>query len=76
MQKSFQTIFWCFTLVMFFSMSTFAQDNPGSNARETAVITGEKIQLNYQTVYNDNPEAVLFDNGPLANITWRRLFWW
>ena len=54
-----------FIAVSIFCSSAFSQNNA---ARDEAIISGEKVNLPYQTVFNDDPDAVLFDNGPVITL--------
>jgi hypothetical protein len=54
-----------FIAVSLFYSTAFSQENA---ARDEAVISGEKVNLPYQTVFNDDPDAVLFDNGPVITL--------
>ena len=51
-----------------FTQFAWAQSAQIDNSKDEALTTGEKSELPYQTIFNDNPDEVLFDNGPLVTL--------
>lgn len=63
MKKSFLLFtFLLLSLASFVFAQNAAETSP-NNVRE-----GDKIELNYQTVYFEGGEAMLFDNGPIVTL--------
>ena len=60
------SFFVLFTLLV--TQLGWAQTLRNDNAKDEAQITNEKVNLQYQTIYFDNTEDVLFDNGPLVTL--------
>ena len=57
-----------FLLFSFVSIQSVWAQSLLKYSKEEALISDQKVKLNYQTVYNDDPQAVLFDNGPLVTL--------
>jgi hypothetical protein len=59
-----------FFVILSFVITQFAwaQSLQGDKSKDEAITRGEKVDLPYQTVFNDDPDAVLFDNGPVITL--------
>ncbi len=57
--------------VMLFLLATqfaWAQSLSNNDSKEEAKMTGEKVELPYQTIYLEGSDDLLFDNGPLVTL--------
>ena len=65
MKKNFHLLFWCLSLILVLQIPAIAQDMSKDTAPN---LTPVKTNLPLQTVYNDNIEDLLYDNGPLVTL--------